>query len=170
MSGDAALACTDVRVNDLVRSVRFYRRLGLAVVARHRMADGTRIVWMRDPATRQVLELYRLDANAPLYEPFRPSGDPQSSLIFGVVDTDAIVPDLLRLGARPVAEFEQAGVRFVFLRDPNGKRLELLSWTHPRGRAPPLTHLGSGTAGATTRRRRGTSPTGRRRAHRSRRG
>ena len=166
----AQLVCTDVRTDDLARSVRFYRALGLRPISRFRMADGTQIVWMRAATTRQILELYRLAPGGPLYRPFRRSVAIDSSLIFGVEHMADIVRRLRALGARPVAAFDQGEVRFVFLRDPNGKQLELLSWIAPRGRPPPLTDLGaSPRARRATSRRRGTKRTGKSRGNPSRR-
>ncbi|MCI4350788.1 MAG: VOC family protein [Thermoplasmata archaeon] len=124
---------SDVRVADLARSVRFYRLLGLEVAARHRMPDGTRIIWMRDPLTGQLLELFHLSRRSPLYRPFRPATGAEHALIFGVPDLPTLLPRLHRSGARVVADFVEGRVRYVFVRDPNGTWIELLAWIDRAG-------------------------------------
>ena len=141
------LVCTDLRVVGLARSVRFFEMLGLRPVERTRLADGTRIVWMRDPTTGQLLELFHLTPRSPLYRPFRRSTATDHALIFGVSDLPRLLPRLKRAGARVAMEFTEDAVRIVFLRDPNGAWIELLAWEDPkaaRAGPPPLVGLAAG--------------------------
>jgi catechol 2,3-dioxygenase-like lactoylglutathione lyase family enzyme len=140
----AHFVCSDLRVRDLARAVRFYRTLGLVPTGRSRMEDGTRIVWMRDAFTGQLLELFSLGRRSPLYEPFRRSQDASRALIFGVADARATARRLRRQGGRRIREFQQGGVQFSFLRDPSGHTIELLSWIDTARQArstPPLVAL-----------------------------
>ena len=108
------------------------------------MEDGTDVVWMTDPTTRQILELFRLSRRSPIYAPIRRRARHDQALIFGVRDVRRLVRVLTMLGGRVSQKFEQGGVRFDFLRDPDGTRIELLSWAegtpHAR-RLPPLVDL-----------------------------
>jgi hypothetical protein len=106
------------------------------------MKDGTRIAWMRDANTGQLLELFQLSPRSRLYRPFRPTHGTNHALIFGIPDFAGLLPRLLRSGAVFTQDFQQGQVRFLFLRDPDGTRLELLSWSatarRGRGLAPVL--------------------------------
>jgi catechol 2,3-dioxygenase-like lactoylglutathione lyase family enzyme len=130
-----------VRVRDLARAVRFYRALGLRTVARGRMKDGTKLAWMRDPGTGQLVELFCLSPRSPLYVPFPRRGRAEGSLIFSVDRMAPLRSRLVRSGAKPVREFEDGGVRLSFLRDPDGTLLEFLSWAQPSPRAARATPL-----------------------------
>jgi len=136
--------CTDLRVADLSRSVRFYALLGLGRLARYRMQDGTRIAWMRDRSTGQVLELFQLSTRSPLYEPFRRSIERSHALIFTQPDLNGLLARLRRVGARVVLEFTEGKTRIVFLRDPDGAWVEIIGWVDPAansGRPLPLRSL-----------------------------
>lgn len=129
---------------DLARAVRFYRVLGLRPVGRTLMKDGTRIVWMSDPSTGQLLELFHLSPRSPLFRPLRRRTGTENALIFGVEDAPDLVRRLRRLGARVEAEFEEDLLRFTFVRDPDGTWIELLAWTdasRSTHRDLPLMHL-----------------------------
>jgi catechol 2,3-dioxygenase-like lactoylglutathione lyase family enzyme len=131
---------SDVRVRELPRSVRFYAALGLRPVARHTMRDGTRIVWLRDPSTGQLLELFELARRSPIYTPFPRRTRSGNAVIFGVRDTRRLLPSLRRFGGRPFAEFEDGEFRLNFLWDPDGTKVELVSWTdaaRPKHRSAP---------------------------------
>jgi catechol 2,3-dioxygenase-like lactoylglutathione lyase family enzyme len=141
------LVCTDLRVTNLARSVRFYRLLGLRPVARTRMDDGTRIVWMRDGVTGQLLELFHLTRDSPLYRPFRRSLATDHALIFGVPDLPGLRRRLQRAGAHVELEFTEDDVQIVFLRDADGTWIELMAWVKSasgRRRGLPLVALARG--------------------------
>jgi catechol 2,3-dioxygenase-like lactoylglutathione lyase family enzyme len=121
--------CSDVRVRNLDRAVRFYRALGLRPVAKGRMNDGTEIVWMRDQPTGQLLELFQLSPRSPIYRPFRSRSQVENSLIFSLPDAESLLARLRTLGAKRVVEFENGDVLLTFVRDPDGTLIELVSWT-----------------------------------------
>jgi catechol 2,3-dioxygenase-like lactoylglutathione lyase family enzyme len=138
------LVCSDVRVRNLARSVRFYRSLGLSVAARTQMDDATKIVWMVDRATGQLLELFELSRRSPLYRPFRRYSGTEHALLFGVRDAGRTSERLRRQGARLIQSFREGDVDLVFLRDPDGTWIELLGWTgesRPRHAGFPLATL-----------------------------
>jgi catechol 2,3-dioxygenase-like lactoylglutathione lyase family enzyme len=138
--------CSDVRVADLSRTVRFYQLLGLEVATRGRMKDGTRIVWMRDPMTGQLLELFHLSLRSPLFRPFRRPTRTENALIFGVPNLHLLLPRLRRSGAKVTADFREGDVRYVFVRDSNGTFIELLGWvegTRGARALPPMVDLAS---------------------------
>jgi catechol 2,3-dioxygenase-like lactoylglutathione lyase family enzyme len=142
--GGTAFVCSDLRVRDLARSVRFYARLGLRPVESGRMGDGTSITWMRESATGQMLELFELSRRSPLYTPYRTPIASHSARIFGVRDVARVVRGLRALGGRVTSDFEDGSVRLTFLTDPDGFRVELLSWVEParrRNEPPPLVAL-----------------------------
>jgi len=142
--------CSDIRVSDLVRAIHFYKLLGLEVIARDRMQDGTHVVWMRDRTTGQMLELFQLSSRSPVYRPFRRRAGTGNALIFGVPEPATVLARLCQSGAKVIADFQEKGVRLLFLRDPDGNRLELLSWmehTRDRHRLPPLVGLASSRRG-----------------------
>jgi catechol 2,3-dioxygenase-like lactoylglutathione lyase family enzyme len=127
------LICPDIRVRDLERSVRFYRELGLRPAARTRMSDGTEVVWLRDPRTHQLLEVFQLSRSSPLFVPFGKRSRVENAILFSLNDLRSVWSRLRRLGAKRVTEFEDRGVRLTFIRDPDGTLIELLSRTGPRG-------------------------------------
>ncbi len=107
------------------------------------MRDGTRIVWLRDPVTGQLLELFELSPRSPISEPLPRSPRNDRAVVFGVREVEPIVRRLETAGARVVARFDQGSARFVFLRDPNGIRIELVAWRSGSRRPedPPLLSL-----------------------------
>ena len=124
--------------------MRFYRALGLEPFTRTQMKDGTRIVWMRDPLSGQILELFQLSPKSPLFRPFRRHVGTDRALIFSTSDVGAVLPRLRRMGAKVEVEFEEGDVQFSFLRDPDGTWVELLGWTdatRTAHRQPPLMSL-----------------------------
>jgi catechol 2,3-dioxygenase-like lactoylglutathione lyase family enzyme len=124
----ATFICSDIRVRNLVRALRFYRALGLRTVAKGRMGDGTTLAWLRDNGTGQLLELFQLSPRSPLYKPFRLRSRVENSLIFSLPDVNALIPRLRRKGAKVLSDFEDGDVRLTFVRDPDGTLLEFLSW------------------------------------------
>lgn len=95
------------------------------------MDDGTRIAWMRDDETGQVVELFQLTPASPLYRPFRPSRETHRALIFTHPDLDPLLRRLQRAGARVELEFSEGALRLAFLRDPDGSWIELVGWVDP---------------------------------------
>jgi catechol 2,3-dioxygenase-like lactoylglutathione lyase family enzyme len=138
------LICGEIRVRDLERSERFYRALGLRRVAGGTMEDGSELAWMRDPVTRQAVELYRVSRRSHLYEAFRTARRHDTRLLFAVSDIAAAVRRLRRAGSRVTVDFVEAGVRIIFAEDPDGNLLELVGWVDTEARKrrlPPLSNL-----------------------------
>jgi catechol 2,3-dioxygenase-like lactoylglutathione lyase family enzyme len=131
-------------VRDLGRSERIYRALGLRRVAGGTMEDGSELAWMRDPVTRQAVELYRVSRRSRLYEPFRSARRHDTRLLFAVTDIAAAVRRLRRAGSRVTVDFAESGVRIIFARDPDGNLLEFVGWIDTdarKRRPPPLSNL-----------------------------
>jgi catechol 2,3-dioxygenase-like lactoylglutathione lyase family enzyme len=153
--------CPDVRVRNLARAVRFYRGLGLRPVAKGRMDDGTSLVWLRDPKTRQLLELFQLSSRSPLYTPLGRRNRVENALIFSLPDVQRLLPRLRRFGARVLTEFEDGEVHLTFVRDPDGTLLEFLSWTdeaRKSHRGSPLVRLALPPPNPRVRRRAASRP------------
>ena len=126
------LVAAQLRVRNLRRAERFYDFLGLRSVARWTMKDGQRLVWMRDPASRQTVELYFVPRRSPLFEPFRRERRYYPQLLFTSRGTADLLPRLLRAGARLLAQVTDRGVQITFLRDPEGNTFEIVAWAAGR--------------------------------------
>jgi len=118
------LCWVTIRVSDLDESLRFYRDLlGLEVARRLDPAPGTEIVFLGPPGGTEV-ELIRTGDGAPRYgEDF--------SIGFEV---GSLAGALERLRAGGVTEcsgpFQPTpALRFVFVRDPDGLRVQLVERT-----------------------------------------
>jgi catechol 2,3-dioxygenase-like lactoylglutathione lyase family enzyme len=123
--------------------------LGLRIVAKGRMGDGTTLAWLRDRRTGQLLELFYLSRRSPLYTPFRQRGRVGNALIFSTPEVTGLLARLRRLGAKVLQDFEDGDVRLVFVRDPDGTLLEFLSWTdeaRETHRGAPLSRLAAPVA------------------------
>lgn len=151
-----SLICSDIRVGDLARALRFYRALGLRLVAKGEMEDGTSLAWLQDPGTRQLLELFHLSRRSPLYRPLRQRPAPENALIFSLRDVGGLLPRLRRHGAKLLSDFQDGEVRLTFVRDPDGTLLEFVSWTtvaRKAHRRAPLLGIGLARHGPTSRQR-----------------
>lgn len=122
------LIYSEVRVRDIARALRFYRALGLRLAAKGRMSDGTALVWLRDPTTRHLLELYYVPPRSPVYKPFPGPGRRDPQLTFTLRNAGPLLARLRRLGARVTEDFHEGEYRLTFVRDPDGNCLELVSW------------------------------------------
>jgi hypothetical protein len=96
------------------------------------MKHGGKWVWMRDPLTKQIVELNWYPRRSPYYERWR-AGVELDHLGWSIRDIEPLLPMLRRLGAQVRADFVQGNVRLTFVEDPDGAWHEFLSWT-PRGR------------------------------------
>lgn len=108
------------------------------------MTIGEELAWLRDPSTRQLVELYRVPKGSPLYEPFPSPRRFATPLLFSVRDIDPLIARLRRIGARVRVDFVDGEVRLVFLTDPDGTLVELVGWTpaaRTAHREPPLHDL-----------------------------
>jgi len=118
---------TGIRVRDLKRSLALYTKvMGLKQTERGRMKAGGIYVQMKDPRSRQVLELNYYPRGAKYYERFR-NGSELDHLAFWERDVDRKYEELLANGATKAVEpFSEGGYRLAFVKDPDGIWLELL--------------------------------------------
>lgn len=135
------LVCSELRVRDLDRAIRFYRALNLRPIARWTMKTGEELAWLRDPNSAHVVELYRVPRRSRFDEPFRSVRRFDTRLLFSARDVTPTLARLRRLGATVRVDFEDGETRLVFLNDPDGNLLELVGWSSTarrRHREPPL--------------------------------
>ena len=118
---------TGVRVRDLERSLDFYTKvMRLKKIHRGRMKAGGTFVQLRDPRSRQVLELNYYPKRAKYYERFK-NGSELDHLAFWERDVDKRYAELLANGASKAIEpFSEGGYRLAFVKDPDGIWIELL--------------------------------------------
>ena len=118
---------TGIRVRDLKRSLAFYRKvMGLRQIDRGRMKAGGIFVQLRDPRSRQMLELNYYPRGTKYYERFK-SGSELDHLAFWVRDVDTKYGELLTSGATKAVEpFSEDGYRLAFVKDPDGIWIELI--------------------------------------------
>jgi catechol 2,3-dioxygenase-like lactoylglutathione lyase family enzyme len=115
---------TGLRVRDLSRSVRFYRRLGFRVIGRGRMEHGGRWVGLQLPGSSHELELNHYPRGTRFHTPFR-AGSEFDHLGFVVEDAEWWVRRLRRAHWPVVADWSEHGWRLIFVRDPDRNWLEL---------------------------------------------
>ena len=122
-----AFTYTGIRVRDLRRSLIFYTKvMGFKKVHRGRMRAGGIFVQLRDPRSRQVLELNYYPQRTKYYEKFK-NGSELDHLAFWERDVDRRYDELLASGAtRAVEPFSEGGYRLAFVKDPDGIWIELL--------------------------------------------
>lgn len=118
---------TGIRVRDLRRSIGFYTKvIGLKQVHRGRMRAGGIFVQLKDPRSRQMLELNYYPRGTKYYERFK-SGSELDHLAFWEPDVDRRYEELLVKGATKAVEpFSEDGYRLAFVKDPDGIWIELL--------------------------------------------
>jgi catechol 2,3-dioxygenase-like lactoylglutathione lyase family enzyme len=122
-----------VRVRDLDRSLRFYRRFGFRVVARGTMGHGGRWVHLVYPGARHRLELNFYPRGTRFYEPYR-RGTEFDHFGFYATDVPAFERAARRAGATRAAEFVDGATRIVYYRDPDGLWIECFGPARPRRR------------------------------------
>ncbi len=122
-----------LRVRDLERSVRFYRRFGFRVVAHGTMSHGGRWVHLRYPGSWHRLELNYYPRGNRFYEPIR-RGTEFDHFGFYAPDVVAWKRTALRAGARLAKEFVDGTSRLVYVRDPDGNWIEAFGPAAPRRR------------------------------------
>jgi catechol 2,3-dioxygenase-like lactoylglutathione lyase family enzyme len=112
-----------LRVRDVARSLRFYRRLGFRVVARGTMSHGGVWVHLRYPKAVQRVELNYYPRSNPYYEPFR-SGTEFDHLGFYVSNVEAWERWLRRHRFPIVARIRAPQENIIYTRDPDGNWIE----------------------------------------------
>jgi len=115
---------TRYRVNDLERTVKFYRDiLGLAEVKRHKSPRGSELVFMQAAGSEELIEL----CHFPGSEPVKCQPD-LTHLAFEVDDLGAFEKHLIAHGLKfsdgPTTSSQ--GTTFAFVDAPEGYEIELI--------------------------------------------
>jgi catechol 2,3-dioxygenase-like lactoylglutathione lyase family enzyme len=108
-----------IRVRNLDRSLRFYRKLGFRVVKRSSFSHGGLWVHLVSPGSEHRLELNYYPRGTPFSTPFRPGAEFDH---FGFFAADPIgwMRSAVRAGAKPKVGFVDHGTQLVFVEDPDG--------------------------------------------------
>ncbi len=115
---------TRYRVNDLERTVKFYREiLGLAEVKRHKSPRGSELVFMQADGSEELIEL----CHFPGSEPVKCQPD-LTHLAFEVESLAEFEKHLAKLGLKfsdgPTTS--SSGTTFAFVDAPEGYEIELI--------------------------------------------
>lgn len=115
---------TRYRVNDLERTVDFYRDvLGLQEVRRHKSPRGSELVFLKAPESEELIELCHFPASGPVQ--VQPD---LTHLAFEVESLEAFGQHLSRLGLRysdgPHVRADGGGIAFIDA--PEGYEIELM--------------------------------------------
>ncbi len=124
MTGITKLLHTRYRVNDLDRTVRFYRDvLGLVEESRHKSPRGSELVFMKAPESEELIELCYFPSSGPVQ--VQPD---LTHLAFQVDDLEAFARELERKGVKlsdgPTTS--STGSIFAFVDAPEGYEIELI--------------------------------------------
>ena len=117
---------TRYRVNDLERTVKFYREvLGLEEVRRHKSPRGSELVFLKAPQSEEQIEICRYPASGPV----RVQPD-LTHLAFEVDSLATFGKHLAKLGLTysdgPHPQPDGSGI--AFLDAPEGYEIELIQW------------------------------------------
>jgi len=120
---------TRYRVDDLERTVRFYREvLGLEEIRRHKSPRGSELVFLRTPGSEELLEL----CNYPASGPVQVQAD-LTHLAFEVESMEAFGRHLEKLGIKfsdgPHMKSDGGGIAFIDA--PEGYEVELIQMAKP---------------------------------------
>jgi lactoylglutathione lyase len=124
MSKVTKLLHTRYRVNDLERTVKFYRDvLGLQEVRRHKSPRGSELVFLKAPESDEEIEICHLPGSDSV------SVQPDlTHLAFEVDSLDEFAGYLTRLGLKysdgPTTS--SSGTTFAFIDAPEGYEIELI--------------------------------------------
>ena len=124
MSLDTKLLHTRYRINDLERTVKFYRDvLGLEEVRRHKSPRGSELVFLKAPASEELLELCHFPASGPVQ--VQPD---LTHLAFEVESLEKFGKHLEKLGIKysdgPHVKPDGGGIAFIDA--PEGYEIELI--------------------------------------------
>ena len=115
---------TRYRVNDLERTVRFYKEvLGLAELRRHKSPRGSELVFLKAPQSEELIEICSFPASGPVH--VQPD---LTHLGFEVESLEEFGRHLASLGLKysdgPTAR--PGGGGFAFIDAPEGYEIELI--------------------------------------------
>lgn len=124
MSNVKKLLHTRYRVDDLERTVRFYREvLGLQETSRHKSPRGSELVFLKAPESEEMIELCHFPASGPV----RVQPD-LTHLAFEVDSLEAFGRHLARFGLQfsdgPHLKPDGGGIAFIDA--PEGYEIELI--------------------------------------------
>jgi len=131
MSKATRLLHTRYRVNDLDRTVKFYKEvLGLAEVRRHKSARGSELVSLKAPASEELIELCHFPGSGPVQ--VQPD---LTHLAFEVESLDEFGKHLAGLGPKysDGPNFNPDGGGIAFIDAPEGYEIELIQMAGPSG-------------------------------------
>lgn len=125
---------TRYRVNDLEKSVQFYKQvLGLEEVRRHKSPRGSELVFLKAPESEETIELCCFPASGPVQ--VQPD---LTHLAFEVDSLEAFGRHLAALGLKfsdgPTLRPDGSG-GFAFIDAPEGYEIELIQRSPQAGRA-----------------------------------
>jgi lactoylglutathione lyase len=121
---------TRYRVNDLEKTVKFYRDvLGLTETRRHKSPRGSELVFMQAPGSQELIELCSFPASGPVHV----QAD-LTHLAFEVESLDGFAKHLASLGIKfsDGPTMRPGGGGFAFIDAPEGYEIELIE--QPKGR------------------------------------
>lgn len=124
MSKVTKLLHTRYRVNDLERTVKFYRDvLGLQEVRRHKSPRGSELAFLKAPGSEEEIEITYFPAGGPVQ--VQPD---LTHLAFLVDSLDEFSKHLSKLGIKysdgPTTS--STGTKFAFIDAPEGYEIELI--------------------------------------------
>lgn len=124
MSKVAKLLHTRYRVNDLERTVKFYREvLGLQEIRRHKSPRGSELAFLKAPDSEEEIEITYFPNGGPVQ--VQPD---LTHLAFLVDSLDAFSKHLAKLGIKysdgPTTS--STGTKFAFIDAPEGYEIELI--------------------------------------------
>ncbi len=124
MSLAKKLLHTRYRVNDLERTVKFYREvLGLGEVRRHKSPRGSELAFLKAPQSEELIEI----CHFPGSEPVKVQSD-LTHLAFEVNSLEDFRQHLTKLGLKFSEEphLKPDGSGFAFIDAPEGYEIELM--------------------------------------------
>ena len=124
---------TRYRVNDLERTVRFYKDvLGLTETERHKSPRGSELVFLQTPGSEELIELCCFPAGGPVQ--VQPD---LTHLAFEVESLDEFARHLSKLGLKysDGPHFNEEGRGIAFIDAPEGYEVELIQM--PKAAARP---------------------------------
>lgn len=124
MSKAIKLLHTRYRVNDLERTVRFYKDvLGLQEIRRHKSPRGSELVFLKAPESEELIEITYFPGSGPVQ--VQPD---LTHLAFEVESLEAFAKHLESLGIKysDGPTISSTGTAFAFIDAPEGYEIELI--------------------------------------------
>jgi len=124
MSTVKKLLHTRYRLNDLERSVKFYKEvLGLREMRRHKSPRGSELVFLKAPESEELIELCYFPSSGPVQ--VQPD---LTHLAFEVESLEAFGQHLARCGVKysDGPHYKDDGGGFAFIDAPEGYEIELM--------------------------------------------